>query len=175
MVSLSFLGNRCILSKFYIKPQRWIKKYNESISCILSKFYIKPQLAALKAANSPALYLIEILHQTTTRTSYSCTILGCILSKFYIKPQQEASTFFFVLGCILSKFYIKPQLPLYVSDRIGVVSYRNSTSNHNGGKQQFEREVVVSYRNSTSNHNFDLEISFVAIVVSYRNSTSNHN
>ena len=111
MVSLSFLGNRCILSKFYIKPQRWIKKYNESISCILSKFYIKPQLAALKAANSPALYLIEILHQTTTRTSYSCTILGCILSKFYIKPQRWiAESYVFV-----------------------VVSYRNSTSNHNAG------------------------------------------
>ena len=35
--------------------------------------------------------------------------------------------------CILSKFYIKPQHPSKVFDRYLVVSYRNSTSNHNSG------------------------------------------
>ena len=61
------------------------------------------------ASSSSTLYLIEILHQTTTRR-YSFSLLGC---------------------CILSKFYIKPQqLPLQRYP-IGVVSYRNSTSNHN--------------------------------------------
>ena len=34
------------------------------------------------------LYLIEILHQTTTFSQSISTRNGCILSKFYIKPQQ---------------------------------------------------------------------------------------
>ena len=77
------------------------------------------------------LYLIEILHQTTTHCK-------CIQ---------------FTLCCILSKFYIKPQ---HLSQMIGpssVVSYRNSTSNHNRIRLRFSERIVVSYRNSTSNHN----------------------
>ena len=60
-----------------------------------------------------ALYLIEILHQTTTLEVKLRKTTGCILSKFYIKPQQR------------------------VRHKIGhsVVSYRNSTSNHNGGSR----------------------------------------
>ena len=55
------------------------------------------------------LYLIEILHQTTTSPASSVMLLGCILSKFYIKPQRES----------------------FPPRRSRVVSYRNSTSNHN--------------------------------------------
>ena len=33
------------------------------------------------------LYLIEILHQTTTSAPVKSLAAGCILSKFYIKPQ----------------------------------------------------------------------------------------
>ena len=55
------------------------------------------------------LYLIEILHQTTTHCKCIQFTLCCILSKFYIKPQQQT---------------IKLQSN-------SVVSYRNSTSNHN--------------------------------------------
>ena len=62
-----------------------------------------------KLAQRLLLYLIEILHQTTTVERpiplYSC----CILSKFYIKPQP----------CLCSSCFAL------------VVSYRNSTSNHN--------------------------------------------
>ena len=143
--------------------------------CILSKFYIKPQ-------------------QCRGRSSSAS---GCILSKFYIKPQLESVTVYEVIGCILSKFYIKPQPWLCVVWTQKVVSYRNSTSNHNftwgrstiillylieilhqttttctqseeSGKLYlieilhqtttapgavFECDQVVSYRNSTSNHN----------------------
>ena len=60
-------------------------------------------------SNMLLLYLIEILHQTTTRVRLAQFLLGCILSKFYIKPQQ-------------CKYTKKMEL---------VVSYRNSTSNHN--------------------------------------------
>ena len=56
------------------------------------------------------LYLIEILHQTTT---WFLSELGdecCILLKFYIKPQHMEEEMVKRFGCILLKFYIKPQL-----------------------------------------------------------------
>ena len=101
--------SRCILSKFYIKPQQLLIVLRETPGCILSKFYIKPQL----------------------RSSFSCSSMSCILSKFYIKPQQPNRTLVEPNGCILSKFYIKPQQCLGRNREDMVVSYRNSTSNHN--------------------------------------------
>ena len=56
-----------------------------------------------------------------------------------------------------------------------VVSYRNSTSNHNCATLDFVLLMVVSYRNSTSNHNKMQNVKLPIMVVSYRNSTSNHN
>ena len=120
----------CILSKFYIKPQRAENVKIACVGCILSKFYIKPQRAeSAKIAcvvvsyrnstsnhnfgGSPvapgALYLIEILHQTTTMFYTTPFALRCILSKFYIKPQQLFALVKIRRCCILSKFYIKPQ------------------------------------------------------------------
>ena len=55
------------------------------------------------------LYLIEILHQTTTVSAISAFLFGCILLKFYIKPQQNDHAFKRMYRCILLKFYIKPQ------------------------------------------------------------------
>ena len=78
---------------------------------------------------------------------------GCILSKFYIKPQLPASITQLIPSCILSKFYIKPQLGNDPIDVHSVVSYRNSTSNHNIICDRYKWRMVVSYRNSTSNHN----------------------
>ena len=142
----------CILSKFYIKPQRPRPYAYGPNRCILSKFYIKPQLSivisyettVVSYRNSTSnhnpvveneivikLYLIEILHQTTTQARGGNSIKSCILSKFYIKPQH------LVLAVIV----------------IAVVSYRNSTSNHNPGPLINALVIVVSYRNSTSNHN----------------------
>ena len=121
------------------------------------------------------LYLIEILHQTTTRPKLLRLFAGCILSKFYIKPQPDwrscdrsfrciLSKFYIkpqqqrsfdatTLCCILSKFYIKPQHERSSPMAFSVVSYRNSTSNHNSTIPQLAIASVVSYRNSTSNHN----------------------
>ncbi len=64
---------------------------------------------------SSGLYLIEILHQTTTWRKSTTTFASCILSKFYIKPQHG-----------VTKGYI-----------FVVVSYRNSTSNHNVFSQMY--------------------------------------
>ena len=165
---------RCILSKFYIKPQRPFRSYIPSPCCILSKFYIKPQLSCcwyyfcwvVSYRNSTSnhntipccslicrLYLIEILHQTTTLERLLCQGFSCILSKFYIKPQPRA---------------------VLLRHRT-VVSYRNSTSNHNRHRRRSHAVVVVSYRNSTSNHNSTSIYANGYGVVSYRNSTSNHN
>ena len=99
------------------------------------------------------LYLIEILHQTTTHCKCIQFTLCCILSKFYIKPQHEPLASHIPRCCILSKFYIKPQQRLRFQLRRPVVSYRNSTSNHNLRALIDEPDTVVSYRNSTSNHN----------------------
>ena len=103
----------CILSKFYIKPQRVQASCLIPRGCILSKFYIKPQPP--EVADAPGLlYLIEILHQTTTGRRDGKSFQSCILSKFYIKPQLSSSSCCSRVSCILSKFYIKPQLvPLY--------------------------------------------------------------
>ena len=166
---------RCILSKFYIKPQLGHNYPQFCSCCILSKFYIKPQQQTLKD-----------FHQ-----------FSCILSKFYIKPQLFYLPVYRYIRCILSKFYIKPQLRLERELACCVVSYRNSTSNHNSRAASSISAGVVSYRNSTSNHNSkdmnaDRDISCILskfyikpqppqlwrrflIVVSYRNSTSNHN
>ena len=128
---MNYIGGSCILSKFYIKPQLLADEYSFASSCILSKFYIKPQLW-------PLALLVQ-----------AC----CILSKFYIKPQQRYVLMPSPACCILSKFYIKPQHGNHSSFAISVVSYRNSTSNHNAGGGKKRGCAVVSYRNSTSNHN----------------------
>ena len=121
------------------------------------------------------LYLIEILHQTTTEVVLKTGSVSCILSKFYIKPQLTFPSFLRKHCCILSKFYIKPQLARQWLMIPCVVSYRNSTSNHNELPSNYVASLVVSYRNSTSNHNSKLIRAWGLIVVSYRNSTSNHN
>ena len=121
------------------------------------------------------LYLIEILHQTTTHCKCIQFTLCCILSKFYIKPQLQMYTIYFTFRCILSKFYIKPQLQMYtiyftfrcILSKFYIKPQRVHTS--------FENGLVVSYRNSTSNHNRVTINPRLRSVVSYRNSTSNHN
>ena len=110
--------------------------------------------AAGASGDGYPLYLIEILHQTTTPAVVTNNLQSCILSKFYIKPQLDVDERSADRGCILSKFYIKPQQIGPSLDPQIVVSYRNSTSNHNCTGCHSTPESVVSYRNSTSNHNY---------------------
>ena len=123
----------------------------------------------------PVLYLIEILHQTTTAATV--IVIGWRLYLIEILHQTTTCD-----GneqdnhcCILSKFYIKPQLRQRLFAAFKVVSYRNSTSNHNYEFTTNNYPYVVSYRNSTSNHNYEFTTNNYPYVVSYRNSTSNHN
>ena len=164
------------------------------------------------------LYLIEILHQTTTadlkphhtkrcilskfyikpqqRCRFNVRRFGCILSKFYIKPQPEERPAYDYLGCILSKFYIKPQQRSPSVEISAVVSYRNSTSNHNIwlAKATHKRLYLIEILHQTTTcgkcedclrrcilSKFYIKpqrsytLCFCFFVVSYRNSTSNHN
>ena len=164
----------CILSKFYIKPQQCPPPME--VSAVVS-YRNSTSNHNLRASGSwsPALYLIEILHQTTTERRNETVFARCILSKFYIKPQRFSTFDSQCLGCILSKFYIKPQRHRVFRQYDYVVSYRNSTSNHNSGDGFPVMPLVVSYRNSTSNHNRTMKCLDSFRVVSYRNSTSNHN
>ena len=121
------------------------------------------------------LYLIEILHQTTTARPAGLRFSCCILLKFYIKPQLRLERELACCSCILLKFYIKPQQVWFSSKFFLVVSYWNSTSNHNSGGAPVSPGAVVSYWNSTSNHNTRPCPAALRVVVSYWNSTSNHN
>ena len=186
----------CILSKFYIKPQLMRTSCIRSARCILSKFYIKPQQrvrhkighSVVSYRNSTSnhngieffdntivLYLIEILHQTTTPQSLASLRFCCILSKFYIKPQLRHHHSQFRSCCILSKFYIKPQL---IPNNTGTAYSCILSKFYIKPQQRIRHKIghsVVSYRNSTSNHNSAFVIKSAIPVVSYRNSTSNHN
>ena len=186
----------CILSKFYIKPQLVPCGKCEDCRCILSKFYIKPQLAGrltearqvVSYRNSTSnhnkiscrlffnwLYLIEILHQTTTTFGAIPLLFRLYLIEILHQTTTLSSVLLGPSGCILSKFYIKPQPVANDHPRATVVSYRNSTSNHNFTGCATFQDRVVSYRNSTSNHNLACTLAASFGVVSYRNSTSNHN
>ena len=99
------------------------------------------------------LFLISILHQTTTRGRLPQPYFCCFLFQFYIKPQPITCSDVFPDGCFLFQFYIKPQLTHMESNIYFVVSYFNSTSNHNQRRFCNQTQLVVSYFNSTSNHN----------------------
>ncbi len=99
------------------------------------------------------LYLIEILHQTTTWMPTQTKVWALYLIEILHQTTTIRANIAFNLRCILSKFYIKPQLINCSFSYIIVVSYRNSTSNHNATLARLFICRVVSYRNSTSNHN----------------------
>ena len=99
------------------------------------------------------MYLIEILHQTTTDANFVYTVGALYLIEILHQTTTQSTIDRNTAGCILSKFYIKPQLQMRFFDDFTVVSYRNSTSNHNRQRRHHDHDQVVSYRNSTSNHN----------------------
>ena len=146
-------GFCCILSKFYIKPQQRIRHKIGHSCCILSKFYIKPQHSRRHVSRCWCCILSKFYIKPQHERPSSVAFSGCILSKFYIKPQHWSDYWRPRSSCILSKFYIKPQPVRFRICLFGVVSYRNSTSNHNSVEFFDNTLVVVSYRNSTSNHN----------------------
>ena len=124
----------------------------DMFSCILLGIYIKPQLSdkvvvlfvvvsywestsnhnyILRLLLVKALYLIGNLHQTTTSRVSACNRSSCILLGIYIKPQLPRIYYQRNQSCILLGIYIKPQLHFRQECFVNVVSYWESTSNHN--------------------------------------------
>ena len=77
------------------------------------------------------LYLIEILHQTTTKSGSKSKVKTLYLIEILHQTTTRAIEWVLRMCCILSKFYIKPQQIFRNRNSGTVVSYRNSTSNHN--------------------------------------------
>ena len=100
------------------------------------------------------LYLIEILHQTTTIWMPLRCTLGCILLKFYIKPQLCSPWLFWEKSCILLKFYIKPQQRVRHSLGHSCCILLKFYIKPQPPGCRYGVNWVVSYWNSTSNHNF---------------------
>ena len=144
---------RCSSFQFYIKPQPLYE-------CVPSCFVV-PHSNSTSNHNveettlrSPQLFLIPILHQTTTDNRVLSLHSGCSSFQFYIKPQLSpaiprkafcCSSFQFYIkpqrspalpefppGCSSFQFYIKPQHGRPLMEVDGVVPHSNSTSNHNG-------------------------------------------
>ena len=105
----------CFLFQFYIKPQQEMCEWAANGRCFLFQFYIKPQRLPWRivfrwvvsyfnsTSNhnviseymlSPSLFLISILHQTTTELVEDHFFEGCFLFQFYIKPQLSRMKFF---------------------------------------------------------------------------------
>ena len=99
------------------------------------------------------LYLIEILHQTTTQSAATNTGYQLYLIEILHQTTTDRDNAAALCSCILLKFYIKPQLTGTMPPLCAVVSYWNSTSNHNPPARRGAAWRVVSYWNSTSNHN----------------------
>ena len=100
---------RCFLFQFYIKPQLIIVVQIVIRRCFLFQFYIKPQRRQGRGVRDD----------------------GCFLFQFYIKPQPAMHGCMAMHSCFLFQFYIKPQRVSNHNPQQTVVSYFNSTSNHN--------------------------------------------
>ena len=195
-VGVAPLVLRCLISLFYIKPQRLHDGIGCVLGCLISLFYIKPQLV-LSMTFTPfvVLYLcstsnhnkvlnpifaiglsyISVLHQTTTPDRNHQ--LGVWLS--YISVLHQTTTNLglchFFHSCLISLFYIKPQH----GKRIRSSELRCLISLFYIKPQLIIRSLndsrVVLYLCSTSNHNAPLDAPASVSVVLYLCSTSNHN
>ena len=121
------------------------------------------------------MFLIPILHQTTTLFHPLSRSKGCFSFQFYIKPQHWRIRMFWKIGCFSFQFYIKPQqFGVPVLTVAGCFSFQFYIK----PQHKFGRNAilpVVSHSNSTSNHNPLCNVCSSLLVVSHSNSTSNHN
>ena len=166
---------RCIIFGFYIKPQPFNVTASYPIGCIIFGFYIKPQQLFEPVFNALCCIIFGFYIKPQLCTDKQCPIRSCIIFGFYIKPQPSSEYRFHNTCCIIFGFYIKPQLVAAPLRKEPVVSYLDSTSNHNNITSIAIWTGVVSYLDSTSNHNPLLRRCQRRYVVSYLDSTSNHN
>ena len=84
---------------------------NEYIFAVLFLIPILHQTTTCMAESISkiSLFLIPILHQTTTRRLRSGPPIGCFSFQFYIKPQHHVCCIPIAYSCFSFQFYIKPQ------------------------------------------------------------------
>ena len=174
-VGQALSGDGCVISFFYIKPQRQREYAKTRRSCVISFFYIKPQQAPPLSAPPMGCVISFFYIKPQLLECEGKTNRSCVISFFYIKPQQSTEAGVLTNGCVISFFYIKPQRPFSRFTDRWVVLYLSSTSNHNARAFAVEGTVVVLYLSSTSNHNQSFPLNFSDLVVLYLSSTSNHN
>ena len=143
----------CIIFGFYIKPQQGRSSTDEDDCCIIFGFYIKPQLAKPFAVFPEGCIIFGFYIKPQQLACRTKTLLCCIIFGFYIKPQQLNYNHITKIRCIIFGFYIKPQQSTSWVQIRYVVSYLDSTSNHNNLISTDTGSIVVSYLDSTSNHN----------------------
>ena len=171
----------CVPSCFVVPHSNSTSNHNVEETTLRSpQLFLIPILhqtttSTSKKSKSIMLFLIPILHQTTTDNRVLSLHSGCSSFQFYIKPQHMSGQGNDVPCCFSFQFYIKPQRPCKRVHLRGVVSHSNSTSNHNLYGGEHIEDIVVSHSNSTSNHNGHRNGKHSAGVVSHSNSTSNHN
>ena len=104
-----FYCRRCLISLFYIKPQRRLQGNDNGKRCLISLFYIKPQLLTFSYNNAHS----------------------CLISLFYIKPQQSAAVRFLQRVVLYPYSTSNHNLLSIICASFAVVLYPYSTSNHN--------------------------------------------
>ncbi len=121
------------------------------------------------------LYLIFILHQSTTAFWAVKKKLCCILSSFYIKPQLHAIRYLSKNSCILSSFYIKPQPPRTTANTIQRCILSSFYIKPQLRFNPFCREVGCILSSFYIKPQLEMECCCNHCVVSYLHFTSNHN
>ena len=190
------MDKSCVISFFYIKPQRYDWYLRESYGCVISFFYIKPQRTRyMSRKETVVLYLsstsnhnldflrnlanllcyIFLLHQTTTNR-----LLWKDWQKLcYIFLLHQTTTgqlldylgyqlcYIFLLHQTTTSLVIIPQLSGCVISFFYIKPQPRSIFGI--------LEGVVLYLSSTSNHNPESTSLEGLAVVLYLSSTSNHN
>ena len=121
------------------------------------------------------LFLIPILHQTTTIAWVVHKQWGCSSFQFYIKPQHLKSSSFSPERCSSFQFYIKPQPSATNTCNMSGCSSFQFYIKPQHVKEPKNGLKVVPHSNSTSNHNRLQSRAARLSVVPHSNSTSNHN
>ena len=122
---------RCILLGIYIKPQQTDRRDRQFRSCILLGIYIKPQPFSTAHDMRACCILLGIYIKPQHLSVRMLYAASCILLGIYIKPQLRQMADNIIFRCILLGIYIKPQHRIRRLAAVPVVSYWESTSNHN--------------------------------------------
>ena len=124
---------------FRVVVSYWISTSNHNSSslkrfwCAVVSYWISTSNHNLLCSwrETQKLYLIEFLHQTTTRIPCIEFRRQLYLIEFLHQTTTAPSLLCTERCCILLNFYIKPQHARRASGTASVVSYWISTSNHN--------------------------------------------